>query len=133
MSSATLTALRNASRRRGFTLVELLVVIGIIALLVGILLPVLGKAKEKANATKCAANMKTLMTACILFANDHNGSLPGNRPDLDDPIEWHRDFLFGKYRWDVNFEKAPEAGTLFPYVKKAEVYRCPSLQAGFAR
>jgi prepilin-type N-terminal cleavage/methylation domain-containing protein len=117
----------------GFTLVELLVVIGIIALLVGILLPVLGKAKERANATKCEANMKTLMTAFIMFSNDHKGSLPGNRANEGDPIDWHRDFLYGGYAWSNNFDKAPQNGTIWPYIKRYEVYRCPSLQGGFAR
>lgn len=60
-------------RSRGFTLVELLVVIGIIALLISILLPALSKAREAANVIKCSANLRQLMTAEILFAQDHYG------------------------------------------------------------
>lgn len=62
---------------RGFTLVELLVVIGIIALLISILLPALGKAREQANAARCAANMRTAVQALHLYTTDNKGWLPG--------------------------------------------------------
>jgi prepilin-type N-terminal cleavage/methylation domain-containing protein/prepilin-type processing-associated H-X9-DG protein len=59
----------------GFTLVELLVVIGIIAVLIGILLPVLGKAREAANRTFCMSNMRSMELAQMLYANDNHGFL----------------------------------------------------------
>jgi prepilin-type processing-associated H-X9-DG protein/prepilin-type N-terminal cleavage/methylation domain-containing protein len=70
-------------RRRAFTLVELLVVIGIIALLIGILLPVLSKAREAGNAVKCASNLRQIGAGWMLYANANKGaSLPGRMPNL---------------------------------------------------
>ena len=63
-------------RRRAFTLVELLVVIGIIALLISILLPTLSRAREQANALKCLSNVRQLGLATVMFAQEHKGYMP---------------------------------------------------------
>ena len=67
---------RAHAKHPGFTLVELLVVIGIVALLMAILLPVVGKARESANRVKCAANLRSLGQFTTLFAHDHRGRVP---------------------------------------------------------
>jgi prepilin-type N-terminal cleavage/methylation domain-containing protein len=67
---------RHNHRPNAFTLVELLVVIGIIALLVSILLPTLNKARESARRTKCLANLRSIGQLVNMYANRANGQLP---------------------------------------------------------
>lgn len=66
-------------RPGAFTLIELLVVIGIIAVLAMLALPAATRAIESSRASRCAGNLRQLGSACVLYAADNNGTLPGNR------------------------------------------------------
>jgi prepilin-type N-terminal cleavage/methylation domain-containing protein/prepilin-type processing-associated H-X9-DG protein len=72
-------------RHSAFTLVELLVVIGIIAILISILMPILGKAKDQADRVNCQSKLRQLVTAMRLYAHDYKDYLPGTRGITDPP------------------------------------------------
>lgn len=97
---ARMAAHRPSSQPTGFTLVELLVVLGIVALLIAISLPALASARATAARTTCLSNLRSLGQALALYRNAHQGlfpdsailpDLPAGKPGLIEPLSAHMD------------------------------------------
>ena len=72
--------------RGGFTIIELLVVIAIIALLAGLLLPVVARVQDNADTTKCLSNLKQIAASINLYCAEHNNTLPSIETDPTNPV-----------------------------------------------
>ena len=135
-SAAFTTEKCTAASRRAFTLVELLVVIGIIALLISILLPSLNKAREAANAVACASNLRQLYTGQLLYAHDNRGWFAPacTAAQLQINYSWYDWQTFDQSYWDHALRPYLGNGKATPTNLESSynlitqgVFRCPSV------
>ncbi len=102
----------RATSRGGFTLIELLVVIAIIAILAAILFPVFARAREKARQTSCLSNVRQIMVAAKMYADDYGGLVAARWFDVTGT---------GVYTTFMD--------QLYPYLRNQQILQCPSLGA----
>ncbi len=122
---------------RAFTLVELLVVIGIIAVLISILLPVMGRARESAKNVKCLSNLRSIGQALAGYQSENRDSLPWG-------FAWNRMTNTGAsaaspsylYSWATLINRyltKDSSGGMYPFASAttfAQVFQCPSVDTG---
>ncbi len=120
MSSGVLFQSIRQRERAAFTLIELLVVIAIIAMIAGILIPVIGKAKESSRVTGCLSNLHQIGVALRLYTEDNQNRLPEMR-----------DKLYGTNSPPTNSVALPSVDlVLSNYLGSVKVLKCPADRDG---
>ena len=129
---------RNLSHRAGFTLIELLVVIAVIALLLGLLLPVLRSAREQGHRTVCLSNLRQLTLAWLAYAEEHDSKLVSGRAFGTHTRRYTLKGWVGMAFLPRNTQtraalfENPDKGALWPWIQNVDIYRCRRGRPGHA-
>lgn len=123
----------NWTINRAFTLIELLVVIAVIALLAGLLMPAVGKAKERAKAAACLSNLHQIGLALQIYVQDNNNRLPVMRDRAVPPVTSNAlpspDLVLSNYLGNTNILRCPADRSQL-YEKSGSSYAWNSLLNG---
>src|SRR6185503_13635069 len=117
----------------GFTLVELLVVIAVIAILAALLFPVFAQARESARKANCLSNQRQLGAAIAMYTQDYDEQLPNAMngfPGVNQPGGWVYYTAFPANETRRSFDA--KQGSIYSYVKNDQIFVCPSDSQGRA-
>ena len=127
MSSYTPNASTKRHTSKGFTLIEILIVVAIIGILAAILFPVFARARESARKTSCLSNLKQISMAWLIYSQDYDEKACPSYYYTDgfgEEHAWDFDLVWGNY-----VDGNPESysfGFLGPYAKNGQIHSCPS-------
>jgi len=114
-----LTKQKFKATARGFTLIEILIVLAVLGLLAALLLPAFSRTRESARRVTCASNLKQIGLGLHQYVQDSDGRMPAryvNHPGNSDP-GGNANGHVKRYNWRVQ---------IYPYLKNTELFRCPS-------
>ncbi|MEE9465294.1 MAG: prepilin-type N-terminal cleavage/methylation domain-containing protein, partial [Candidatus Neomarinimicrobiota bacterium] len=115
-------------KRNGFTLIELLVVIAIIAILMAILMPALHRAREQGKRAACLSNLKQMMLAWAMYADDNDGKMVNGNTSTGGANKDGTCWVYWPGR-DASEEQRIDgikSGLLHPYCPSLQLYKCPT-------